>query len=278
VLDDVADICPFGAPALGSFIFDNPLLDHLIIVIEIRSFASSGLLGRAGPCLDHQQSGQDFPIFGASQFSSSIKTNAPSQAAYYNTAYETARHEFGHILGIGTKWTGGLLSDKVYPSPSPSPANLANVPKYLGSNGLEGYKDLDTSAEADSAEFVPVEDGRNCKTSPLTIAGASPCFPFRSDINPSDGEGRGSIDSHFKETYFGDELMTYLKTGDPYASNLTLKSLLDIGWESVDTSLAETATSACCALRGGNSGKEYSMPLNFAGDVVIMPPNPAPEG
>jgi len=130
---------------------------------------------------------------------------------------------------------------------------------------LEGYQDLDSDGSADFDTFVPVEDGKN------GINGAGSYFS--TSITPP--SGGGSIDAHWKEANFGDELMTFAKTGQPYASMLTLKSLLDLGWTSVDTSFAEAATpnpGSCCSLRG--SGPQWSVPLDFSnngeGDVPVL--------
>eukprot|EP00924_Labyrinthula_sp_SR-Ha-C_P016892 maker-scaffold_6-snap-gene-18.37-mRNA-1 protein AED:0.00 eAED:0.00 QI:63/1/0.5/1/1/1/2/101/412 len=112
------------------------------------------------------------------------------------------RHEMGHVIGIGTMWANlGLVAN---PCTSFNPCNTN--PTYVGENGLEGFSDLGGTG----------------------------------DLLVADQGGQGTANGHWREDTFENELMTgFLSNGDNPISIMTLKALLDLGYD-VNLNVAET--------------------------------------
>jgi hypothetical protein len=113
-------------------------------------------------------------------------------------------HEMLHVMGFGTVWADQVLIDTVT-----SPANA----RFLGEN-----------ARAACA---------------ITNGGAVPC-EFTVPVHSTDGEG--SQYAHWRESTFGNELMTpFLGGGATPYSATTIQSLADLGY-TVTTEVADTYT------------------------------------
>jgi hypothetical protein len=115
-------------------------------------------------------------------------------------------HEMGHVLGIGTLWgIQGLLSD-------PSlPPNSGGDPHFTGPQGIAAFDDIGGASYVGGAK-VPVENTG----------------------------GEGTADSHWRESVFGNELMTgFIGAGQSPLSKVTLASLADQGY-GVDIAAADS--------------------------------------
>ena len=110
----------------------------------------------------------------------------------------------------------------IFPGPSPAAGIPANDPKYIGHAARVEYDTL-TGSTGD----IPVEDGTFASLTPAEIIG---------------GAGRGSIDGHWRENIFDNELMTPAigSSTDPL-SRMSLRSLEDLGY-SVHPELADAYT------------------------------------
>jgi hypothetical protein len=106
-------------------------------------------------------------------------------------------HEMGHVIGIGTLWSGfGLLQNA---SPVGGPA-LDTF--FSGANGQLGFNNIGGSTYTGGNE-VPVEN------------------QF----------GAGTINSHWRESVLANELMTgFANAGSMPLSELTARSLVDLGY------------------------------------------------
>ena len=109
---------------------DRRLLIHASIVsID----GGGGILGQAGPDL-FRSSGSRLPAHGVMEFDSADVANMFSNGIWTGVIL----HEMGHILGIGTKWSGLLNSQG----------------DYIGANALNEYRALIGNPNAAS---IPVE-------------------------------------------------------------------------------------------------------------------------
>ena len=113
-------------------------------------------------------------------------------------------HEMGHVLGIGTLWSDASLIA------NPSLPNSPDADtRFIGPHAAEV-----SDALIGSGSTVPVENGAR----------------------------RGSSDGHWRESVFGNELMTpFLNslTGEAPLSELTVASLEDLGFYVTDRSAAD---------------------------------------
>jgi hypothetical protein len=158
------------------------------------------ILGRAGPCLYHGgfNASPLFPMLAIMEFDS-----ADSQGLLDGGQFGSViLHEMGHTLGIGTLWPAiGLLEN---------PCPLFNIiprpcdPYYLGENGLEGFRRLDT--------------GNNDLNGKLPVANTG---------------GTGTANGHWREKTFENELMTgYLNAGvDNPFSIMSVLAIKDLGYQ-----------------------------------------------
>lgn len=111
------------------------------------------------------------------------------------------QHEIAHVLGFGTLWSFFDLVEG-------AAGDTLNNPRYVGAEALAAYQ-----AAVDTATAVPVEN---------------------------EG-GEGTVDSHWRESVFDEELMTGFaeRAGiDMFLSEMTIASFADLGYQ-VDLSAAD---------------------------------------
>jgi hypothetical protein len=145
-------------------------------------------------------------------------------------------HEMGHVLGYGTIWeTLGLLADPSLDGGTDPHFTGAQATTAFDAVGGAGYGGLK----------VPVE---------------------------STG-GKGTADSHWRESVFGDELMTgFLDPGTNPLSRVTVASLADMGY-AVNLEGADPYTLSA-ALRAFSSGPR----LELGNDVLRIPRHVVDDG
>jgi hypothetical protein len=138
-------------------------------------------------------------------------------------------HEMGHVLGYGTIWqTLGLLADPSLDGGTDPHFTGAQATTAFDAVGGAGYGGLK----------VPVE---------------------------STG-GKGTADSHWRESVFGDELMTgFLDPGTNPLSRVTVASLADMGY-TVNLAAADPYTLSA-ALRAFSVGPRFEL----RNDVLRLP-------
>jgi hypothetical protein len=229
IADDLADV-PLQADSLragecgeGSFMLPpGTVIDDVLIFASLVSMdGPGGTLAAAGPCLVRQAGSQlavgDLPVVGAVLVD---VADVGSLGGERLTA--TATHEIGHVLGIGTLWNAfGLLR-------LPSLTSVSLDTHFAGENARVGFNAIGGQGYASAR--VPVEN----------------------DV----AAGPGTVNAHWRETVFDDELMTgYLdldKTVFPL-SEVTVRSLADLGY-TVNVSAADpfslTVASAAAAAGG----------------------------
>ena len=138
-------------------------------------------------------------------------------------------HEMGHALGIGTIWSDrGLLADPV--------SGGGTDPHFTGAQALTAFDGIGGAGYLGAK--VPVEDQG----------------------------GYGTADAHWRETVFGNEVMTgYVNYGSNPLSTETIASLADLGY-SVDLGAADPFM-LLSALRGGAT----PVAIHLGNDIKLGP-------
>ena len=180
-------------------------IDDLLINIRLGHIDGPGaVLAEAGPCRVRMES--KLPYLGDVKFDTAdLQTLEQS-----GVLYDTALHEIAHVLGfgLGSLWDGLLLE----------PSVGSRIPErdthFRGEQAIAAFDAVGGSAYAGAK--VPVE-------------------------NDTGRYGRGALDTHWRESVFGEELMTtavVLADGSEPLSLVTVAALEDLGYQ-VDRSKAQ---------------------------------------
>ncbi len=180
----------------------NESLDDIIIyATAVPIDGVGGILGQAGPCF--VRSGSLLPVLGGMQFDTADLANLESQGRLLDVIL----HEMGHVLGYGTLWSSlGLLQN---PScggfGSTCNPDLPGADTHLnGTNAIASFDNVGGTAWTLGSK-VPVENTQG---------------------------GPGTRDSHWRESTFGNELMTgFIGGGSNPLSEVTTASMQDIGYQ-----------------------------------------------
>lgn len=172
-------------------------IEGVVIFASIDSIDGRGkILALSGPCYIRTKAGQnDYRTsIGVMKFDSA---DIATLTANGNTQ-EVITHEMMHVLGFGTFWDSSaknlLIND--------STPNTSSTAAYIGAGGIAGCKDL--GAVVTCANSVPVEGTQG---------------------------GPGTLYSHWRESTFGNELMTgFIQRGSNPLSVMSIRSLEDFGY------------------------------------------------
>jgi hypothetical protein len=176
-------------------------IDGVIIFASIDSIdGPKKILASSGPCyIRNSASGLDYRTSIGIMKFDSADIN--SLAANGNLQ-EVITHEMMHVVGFGSFWDSTAMKLLINYGPNVS---------YIGAGGIAGCKAI--GGLATCANSVPVEGD--------TAA------------------GKGTIDSHWRESTFGNELMTgFLNRGTNPLSVMTIRSLEDLNY-TVDPAAAD---------------------------------------
>lgn len=151
------------------------------------------VLGSAGPCafsytgVTPSTYGTMLPSLGVMKFDEVDMTDLATNGLLE----DVIMHEMGHVIGIGTMWESLRVG---------SAGDADNDPRYVGVNGVEGYKQIGGPGES-------------------------------TDIPLANTGGEGTENAHWRESTFGNELMTgEAAPGLNPLSIMTIKSLQDLGY------------------------------------------------
>jgi len=228
--------CGDGADAVAL----DERVEGLLILVSVRDLGP-GTLAQSGPCIVRQSS--RLPAVAILRFNSTYIDT------YENTGQLGAvvLHEMLHTLGFGTVWEDfpGLVTGPL------------SEPAYNGDAALAAAK-RENSAPA-SWTAIPVE---NCGTgSPIDC---SPAYEPSCCL--------GTRDAHWRETVFGNELMTgWVTPGASPLSAMSIGALQDLGYR-VELRGAD-AFSLAPALRSFTPVE----PVFLGDDVLRDPPKVADE-
>ena len=187
------DDCFPGQPAFFE------VVDDMAVWVSIDSIdGEGGVVGNAGPChvrfvYTSRGERRTIPTLGAILLDEADVALMETQGVLESVV----THELAHVLGFGTLWQIGKgLEDPSLPN-RPDADTHSTGPMTLPAFDAIGGADY-------SGARVPVENGAEA----------------------------GSSDAHWRESVFGDELMTPYLTGDTQPLSLvTIESLYDIWYE-----------------------------------------------
>ncbi len=171
VVGDLPDV-PVDGQASDWCLYPGPsprlvgVVDDLVIFMDMR-LGERGAVGLAGTCSRRQESG--LAIVGTNQFSDVYHSDR-----YSYTFYETALHEIGHVLGIGS-WVGTDLF-----------STGDGDPHFAGPLAVSAFDAA--GGEAYSGHKVPVEDR-------AVLGGGGKRIHWRSRVMPDDVMSVGTGDT-----------------------------------------------------------------------------------
>ncbi len=211
---DTANTCGAGDPALNTSVTD------ILILASFDSIDGKGkTLAQAGPCfLRVSGPGAPLTLVGIMKFDTA-DVQSLITAGQLNLVVE---HEMGHVLGFGTIWT--------LPSPFPN-LNCLQLPSNPPGTILDTYFACPAASNA-LAQFDSL-GGTSYTGSTLSPPGSPSHAPPVENCGASSpsGCGAGTVNSHWREPVFTNELMTgYLNTGPNPLSSMTAASMQDLGY------------------------------------------------
>jgi hypothetical protein len=229
ITGDVADIGAFGVPA-GQCGANSPAInetiDDLLIFVTLDSIdGPGGILGFASACFIRVVGGvpNKLTVVGAMTFDTADVANLEANGIFDATIL----HEMGHVIGVGSNW--------ISPDPSlvvGSVASGGTDPYFIGANAISKFNS--SGGNVYPGTPVPVEN----------VGGA------------------GSLDSHWRESVMGAELMTStILIGGlvPNAlSSITVGSLADLGY-TVSYVNADPYTVSSASVRAIGGGTPFRL-------------------
>jgi len=196
ITGDVPD-APVAAPAGtfcgASYPAINETIDDVLIFVTLDSIDGPGqILGSAGPCA--RRTGTRFSAIGAMRFDTADVALMESNGIFN----AVIQHEMGHVLGIGTLWNATGL-----PALLIGPVSGGGTDPYFSGASAVAQFNANGGHAAYAGTPVPVENGG----------------------------GSGTVDSHWRESVMGRELMTgYVSFVANPLSTITVGSLEDMGY------------------------------------------------
>lgn len=225
-LEDVPLIAEAGSCGPGSPAV-NETVDDLLIFVTLEEIDGPGdILGSAGPCFI--RTSNDLTILGAMRFDTADLDEIEAEGLLPTVIL----HEMGHLLGFGTLWPfQHLLAD-----PSVAKGAGGADPHFTGAQAIAAFDQVGGSSY--SGNKVPVEDTG----------------------------GEGTADVHWRESVFGNELMTgFVNLGQNPLSIVTVASLADQGY-AVNLAGADPYTLSVTLHASGSSRR-----LELGNDVLHLP-------
>jgi hypothetical protein len=201
-------VCAPGTPALGRTI------NNLLIFAKFDSIdGPNKILGQSGPCLIRNANG--LTAVGVMEFDSSDVDTL----LVHGLLDLVMLHEMGHVIGFGTLWGPpqpqfGVFNDCVQSLTTVgSPQDTYfSCPKARAAFDSIGGTSYTGAGQTVGGNKVPVENCGNTPYVPPTC-------------------GAGAVDGHWRETVFGNELMTgFLGNGANPLSVLSVAAQEDLGY------------------------------------------------
>ncbi len=188
--------CGSNSPAIGPLTVDDVLILARIDSID----GPNGILGQAGPCFIRSTS--RLTIMGQMTFDSADVATLVAQGSLNDVIL----HEMGHVLGFGSLWTQTQF-------------NCLQNASAAGNVQDTYFSCLKAVAMFDSIGGTAYTGGNK-----VPVENCGPASPVDCGV--------GTVNSHWREPAFTNELMTgYLNSGVPNPlSPLTAASLEDIGY------------------------------------------------
>ena len=178
-------------------------VDGIVIYASMDSIDGRGkILAQSGPCYIRQNGTQN--DYRTAIGIMKFDTADLATLAGSGSLQQVITHEMLHVLGFGSFWDTTSANLLI---------NYGTNVSYIGQGGIAGCKSI--GGLRTCATSVPVEGSQG---------------------------GDGTINSHWRETTFGNELMTgFINAGNNPLSKMTVRSLEDLGY-TVDTTAADPYT------------------------------------
>lgn len=211
----------------------NETIDDVIIFVTLDSIDGPGkILGQSGPCFI--RSTGSLPLIGIMHFDTADVAGLENAGAFSAVIL----HEMAHVLGYGTIWTGSFGLNLL--------AGTGSDPHFTGAQALAQFNGNGGAGYSAGAK-VPVE---NCIGFPPGVCGS------------------GTINSHWRESVFVNELMTgFLNNGSNPLSTISAASMGDLGYVvNYGASDPYTVVNAVAALRAQGGAA-----IELRDDVVRLP-------
>ena len=236
-VSDTAGTCGAGEPALNTNITD------VLILASFDSIDGPGkTLAEAGPCFLRILNSQ--ALVGIMKFDTA-DVGALVTSGQLN---EVVLHEMNHVLGFGTVWSmpSPFLNYNCLQLASSPPGTLLDTYFSCANGGQNALAIFDSiggtsytgAGQTVGGHKVPVE---NCANAPIT-------YPTC---------GAGTVNSHWRETVFGNELMTgYINPGTNPLSVLSVAAQQDIGY-TVNYDGADAYSAVFTAPAAGGAARLY---------------------
>ena len=236
IIGDIPDITVSGIPG-GQCGSNSPpineTIDDVIIFVTLDSIDGPGkILGQSGPCFIRQPG--SLPLIGIMHFDTADVASLENAGAFSTVIL----HEMAHVLGYGTIWTGQFGLNLL--------AGAGSDPHFTGAQALAQFNSHGGAGYSAGAK-VPVE---NCVGFPPGVC------------------GQGSINSHWRESVFVNELMTgFINNGSNPLSVITTASMQDLGYVvNYAASDAYTVVNALAAARAPGGAA-----IELRDDIVRVP-------
>jgi hypothetical protein len=228
---------PCGDVTLPSAI--NETVDDIVIYVDLQPIdGPNGFIGSAGPCYVRYTG---MPALGSMKFDT-----ADLDYLYTNGLLdETIVHNMGHVLGFGTLWTYSAIDLLRDPSDTSEGGTLGADAHFNGAQALWAFN----------------------RVGGATYAGAK--VPVENDYTRFES---GSLDSHWRESAFGTELMTPLLNGavDNPLSKVTAAAMGDIGY-TVNYAAADSfALPGPAAVAAAGAAQAIDLGNDVAGGPVYL--------
>lgn len=214
----------------------NRTVSGLVILVSVKDLGGTGVLAESGPCL--VRSSSHLPLVSIMNLNSHY-LGSMSDA----DLRKTVLHEMMHALGFGTIWD--LYSPSLISGAATTDSAFTGTQALAAANAQNGGPSSWTD--------VPVE---NCVN--------YPGYPDSSRC------GSGTVDSHWRWSVFGTELMTgWIVNGDQALSATTIASLGDLGY-TVDLAQADAYTIPGAA--AARALQAETPVIDLGGDVLRVAP------
>jgi hypothetical protein len=238
---NVSDPPPNGCGATGVAPLTGTV-DGVLIFASIDSIDGKGkILAQSGPCYIRTSNNQ--PDFRTSVGIMAFDSADINSLAGSGNLQEVITHEMMHVVGFGSFW--GFAGDT-----TGLPALLINPgadPRYTGTGGIAGCQAI--GGFTTCASTVPVEGN---------VA------------------AEGTRYSHWRETTFGNELMTgFINQGTNPLSAMSIRSLEDLGY-TVNPADADPYTIPGGSIRASFRTDAIMTPGVWERPMLSHPPRPLP--
>jgi hypothetical protein len=220
LVTDTANSCGAGEPALN-----QTVTDVLILATFAKIDGAGGTLAESSPCFVWEAGGPGagLPLVGVMMFDTADVGLLVSSGQLNAVVL----HEMAHVLGFGTLWDLITWGSADWPpvnclqDSSTVPSPLADT--YFSCAGGTAF----AAAEFDSLGGTKYTGAGQPYGSPLHIPPVENCAnsPY---TYPNCGEG--TVNSHWRTTVFGNELMVGFLPPAPALSAVTVASLQDLGY------------------------------------------------